>query len=307
VPAVALAKAGLLTFLRLKKVRALRLKKQNIQQVSILQRFVNLFEKFISYLTKRKTMEEQTFNFIVWAWILLALIMVAPQLKITAPYGRHTSKKWGSLMDNRIGWTIMEGISPIAFGFFFLSGPVEKSSPMWCFFFLWTLHYLNRGFVFPWRTRTSGKKMPIAIVASAVLFNVINGSVNGYYLGYLSETYPESWWSDPRMMLGLGLFLAGAFINLQSDNRLLNLREPGETGYKIPRGGLFSYISCPNHFGEIIEWIGFAIMAWNLPAFSFAIWTAANLIPRAISHHQWYKKQFEDYPERRYAVIPGLV
>ena len=30
----------------------------------------------------------------------------------------------------------------------------------------------------------------------------------------------------------------------------LNLRKPGDTGYKIPNGGGFSLISAPNYFGN---------------------------------------------------------
>jgi hypothetical protein len=59
--------------------------------------------------------------------------------------------------------------------------------------------------------------------------------------------------------------------------------------------------------GEIIEWSGFALMCWNLPALSFAIWTAANLIPRAVSHHAWYRRTFPDYPQDRHAVVPALL
>ena len=103
------------------------------------------------------------------------------------------------------------------------------------------------------------------------------------------------------------LFLFGFIINIQSDNYLLSLRKPGESGYSIPKGRWFGLVSCPNHFGEILEWTGFALMAWNLPAFSFAVWTAANLIPRAISHHKWYHAHFEHYPADRKAVIPYLV
>jgi hypothetical protein len=70
---------------------------------------------------------------------------------------------------------------------------------------------------------------------------------------------------------------------------------------------MFRLISCPNLFGELIEWFGFALLCWNLPALTFFIWTAANLIPRAISHHQWYRKKFNDYPSERKAIIPFLV
>jgi len=77
--------------------------------------------------------------------------------------------------------------------------------------------------------------------------------------------------------------------------------------YKIPNGGLFRWISCPNYLGEIIEWVGWALATWSLPGMSFALWTAANLIPRAISHHKWYKTKFKDYPHRRKAIIPGVL
>jgi steroid 5-alpha reductase family enzyme len=107
--------------------------------------------------------------------------------------------------------------------------------------------------------------------------------------------------------VGLVVFAAGAGINIWSDNRLIGLRSGGQQGYTIPRGGLFEFVSCPNHMGEVIQWSGFALMCWNLPALSFAVWTAANLIPRAVSHHAWYRRTFPDYPPGRRAVIPGLV
>ena len=61
-----------------------------------------------------------------------------------------------------------------------------------------------------------------------------------------------------------------------------------------------------NYFGEIVEWAGFAIAAWSLPALAFAIFTFCNLAPRAWQHHQWYKEKIDDYPIHRRAVLPGL-
>ena len=178
---------------------------------------------------------------------------------------------------------------------------------MWVVLALWTAHYGNRSLIFPWRTRTQGKQMPLAIAGSAAAFNIVNAGLNGLYLGWFGDTYPTSWLTDPRFIGGLAIFLVGAGINLWSDNRLIGLRAGGKQGYVIPRGGLFEQVSCPNHFGEIIEWTGFALKCWNLPAMSFAIWTAANLIPRAVSHQAWYRRTFPDYPANRRAVIPGLI
>ena len=246
----------------------------------------------------------QTFLF---CWILLALVLVPLQLWITAPYGRHASSRWGMQIGNRLGWVLMEILSPLVFGGLFLCGSAEKTSPMWVFFFLWMFHYVNRSLVYPFRTRTRGKKMPLLIVCSAIIFNVVNAGTNGLWLGTMTAPYAPEWITDPRFIGGAILFVAGLSINWQSDHILLNLRKPGETGYRIPEGGFFRLVSCPNHLGEIVEWTGFALMCWNLPAAAFAIWTAANLIPRALAHHRWYRTHFGEYPPGRKAVLPYIL
>ena len=248
-----------------------------------------------------------TLNIVAIVWTLLALAIVPQQLKVTAPYGRHTRSGWGPMISNQLGWCLMELVSLVVFAELFLAGPAEKTAPMWVFFALWCAHYVNRSLIFPWRTHTRGKTMPLAIAGSAAAFNIVNAGLNGLFLGWAGASYPVEWLADPRFILGLAIFLLGAGINMWSDNRLIGLRRSGERGYVIPRGGLFDRISCPNHFGEIVEWSGFALMCWNLPALSFAIWTAANLIPRAMSHHGWYKRTFANYPQSRRAVIPGLI
>jgi 3-oxo-5-alpha-steroid 4-dehydrogenase 1 len=237
-------------------------------------------------------------------WIVLALVLVPIQLRFAAPYGRHTRRGWGPMIDNRLGWIVMEIISPLTFGYFFLSGNGIKTPATWLFFALWMAHYLNRSIIFPMRIHTRGKKIPMSIAVSAMFFNIVNGYLNGAWLGTMGADYNASWLTDPRFIIGIAVFALGAGINLWSDNRLIHLRKPDETGYKIPQGGLFKYISCPNLFGEIVEWTGFAIMCWNWPALSFALWTAANLAPRALAHHRWYRSHFEAYPPKRKAVVP---
>ena len=88
---------------------------------------------------------------------------------------------------------------------------------------------------------------------------------------------------------------------------LRTLRKPGETGYKIPRGGMFTFISGANFFGEIVEWCGFAIACGGAFApVAFALSTAFNVGPRAVQHHGWYLEKFkEEYAALgRKALIP---
>lgn len=247
---------------------------------------------------------EQQLNYAAWAWIIIAVLLFPLLLKKEAPYGRHTSDKWGITIPNKLGWIVMEMVSPLVLIFCFMSGTNSKSTFAVVLVALWCMHYFNRSIIYPLRTKTDGKVMPLSVVLMAVIFNIVNASLNGLYLGNFFQN-PE-WTSVEtiRVLLGLAIFLTGAFINIKSDNILLSLRKPGETGYKIPNGFLFKFISCPNLLGEMIEWCGFAIIAWNVPALSFAVWTIANLAPRALHHHQWYLKKFENYPANRKAIIP---
>ncbi|NRB42839.1 MAG: 3-oxo-5-alpha-steroid 4-dehydrogenase, partial [Pseudomonadales bacterium] len=82
---------------------------------------------------------------------------------------------------------------------------------------------------------------------------------------------------------------------------------PGESGYKIPYGGLYHYVSCPHYLGELLQWGGFAVACWSLPALAFFCLTLANLLPRAVSNHRWYHEKFSQYPQERKAMIPYLV
>lgn len=148
--------------------------------------------------------------------------------------------------------------------------------------------------------------MPLAVAGLGLLFNVGNAYVNSRYLFTLSPGYPPAWLIDVRFLAGLALFVTGFVINRWADRSLHNLRQPGEEGYRIPQGGLYRWISCPNYFGEVVEWSGWALATWSLPGLAFALWTAANLLPRAWAHHRWYRRNFPDYPRERKAVIPWV-
>ncbi|MFZ9386571.1 MAG: DUF1295 domain-containing protein [Chitinophagaceae bacterium] len=251
----------------------------------------------------------QLFTWITLGWIGIAVAVHILLFRVTAPFGRHTRKDWGPVIPQRLGWLIMELPSLFIMIYFLLRGTHSREGYAWILFALWILHYINRALIFPFRIKARGKQMPLVIVLSAIFFNLVNAGLNGYYLAELAPAgkYGTGWVGSMSFIPGLALFAAGMYINIRSDNILIRLRSKGETGYRIPEGFLYRYISCPNHFGEIIEWAGFALMAWNLPALAFAIWTYANLVPRALSHHRWYRERFADYPKNRVAVFPFLL
>jgi len=252
-------------------------------------------------------MDSNIFFKFLWGWTLLGLAVFIILQFVTAPYGRHSRKDWGPNISNRLAWVLMEIPSLIIFILSFLLGPNGVQPVTWIFFAIYVGHYTNRAVIWPWRTRTSGKHMPLVIAFMAIFFNLVNGFTNGYFFSAFARIYTWEWLFDLRFILGVFVFVAGVFINWWSDQILLNLRKGGKKGYFVPHGGMFRWISCPNFFGEILEWTGFAIMTWSPAALVFALWTFFNLVPRAQAHHKWYRKTFPDYPRERKAIIPGLL
>lgn len=249
----------------------------------------------------------ELFRNITYAWIAIAILVVPVLLFVTAPYGRHSKTNWGPMIKNNLGWFLMEVPSLLIFSWFIIKSKSYTDIVILVASAMWIGHYFNRSIIFPFRLKTQGKKMPVLIMLFAVFFNAVNAGLNGYWFAYISEGYPEGWVKDPRFIFGVILFVLGFFINQYHDRILLTLRKTRKNGYEIPYGGLFKYVSCPNFLGEIIEWIGFVLVAWNLPALSFLVWTMANLVPRAMSHHKWYNSYFKDYPKERKAIFPWLL
>ena len=243
---------------------------------------------------------------LLYIWIGLAICIFFILFYIPAPYGRHVRSGWGPQINNRLGWVLMEVPVLCVLWYFIFSSFEKQTLVTFIMVGLFSFHYINRTFIFPLRLRTKGKTMPLLIVASGMFFNVINGFSLGYYFKYIAH-YPENWITDVRFLTGLILFITGLILNWKADDILIRLRKPGETHYVIPQSRLFRYISCPNLFGELVEWLGYAILCWNMPSFAFFIWTAANLIPRAVSHHRWYKEKFNVYPVGRKAIIPFII
>lgn len=252
-------------------------------------------------------MNLELFQNLLYVWMGMAGIIFLLLLFIRVPYGRHTTNKWGKGIRNKWAWFIMELPAITSFSFFLFTGNSQISVVVWVIYGLYMFHYVRRTFIYPFQMRENGKTMPIVIVLAGMSFNIINGFFNGYWFGNLSPQYEISWFWDYRFILGSILFIGGMYLNIKSDQIVLDLRKGNRKGYFIPQRGLYKYISSPNLLGEIIEWLGWALLSWCLPTLSFALWSMANLIPRSLNHHHWYKEKFPDYPAKRKAILPHII
>lgn len=239
----------------------------------------------------------------------LAIVVFVALQRITAGYGMMRTSAWGPSIGNRAGWVLME--APVFFAMLaiWLSSSRRGEPTAIAMASLFEFHYLQRAFIFPLLIRGKNK-MPLAIIAMGVVFNVINAYMIGGWIFYVSPsgTYPLSWLANPLFILGTIVFFTGMAVNWHSDYIIRHLRKPGDTRHYIPRGGAFRYVSSANYFGEFVEWVGFAILSWSAAGAVFALWTFANLAPRAAAIHRRYLQEFgNEYAALdRHRILPFI-
>lgn len=241
---------------------------------------------------------------VLWIYLALAVVTFVPLFFIAAPYGRFTREGFGPQINAMAGWMIMELPAVTALPICFLVAGGQLTLVSGAFMAMWMAHYLNRTLVYPVRRRAPDSTMPLLLVGLAIVFNLINGFSNGWFV-FGRMSYGAAWLVDPRFILGLAIFVVGMAINMHSDRVLLLLKQEGK-GYQVPSRGLHAHVASPNYLGEIIEWTGWAIATWSPAGALFALYTIANLAPRARSNLRWYKETFPEYPSERTALLPRI-
>ena len=218
-------------------------------------------------------------------------------------YGRYSESSFfkNYQLNGTLAWFLQE-IPCVIMGAISLSYSYNQSNRLLVALFM--LHYIHRSIIFPFKLR-GGKKTPLLIFFLAMVFCFWNGYLQTRYHTYFYQIDDHYF----RHYFGFIIFITGMFINIQSDNILIQLRKKtNDQSYHIPNGGLYEYLSCPNFFGESLEWFGYALYANSIPSYAFFVYTISNLLPRAISHHIWYHKKFgKKYPSKRKAMIPFLL
>ena len=250
------------------------------------------------------TFDNSTFVLMTLIWALCAVpVLIIGVLGIDFS-GRLGGETKGPRIPSRWGWFIMEIPALTVFPVYYLTQS-ERHPVGDLLLVLWVAHYAHRTLIWPWFVQRKSAPFPVITCATGFGFNIVNGLLLGWFLTNIAD-YPDDWFADSRFIVGTALFLLGAVLNITSDYRLARMRNRAGGRYVIPRGGPFNFLSSPNLTGEMIEWIGFAFMSWSLPGLAFALWTVANLAPRALWRHRWYRDTFDDYPENRGALLPGL-
>lgn len=253
-------------------------------------------------------MIESIYHSLLYAMPIMAIFVFIALFYIKAGYGIFRTKAWGISLPNKLGWILMECPVFIVMLYLWLQSENKMDAAPLTFFLLFELHYFQRTFIFPFLMK-GHSRMPISITLMGVIFNTINGFLIGESLFHLAPAgkYTDEWFSTPAFLIGTLIFFIGMGINLHSDHVIRNLRPAGDTKHYLPQKGMYHYVTSGNYFGELLEWIGFAILTQSTASWIFVIWTFANLAPRAYSIRKQYRKEFgTEAVGKRKCLIPYI-
>lgn len=255
-------------------------------------------------------MSREEFQVLLVAMSVIAFFVFIALYFIKAGYGMFRTAKWGISINNKLAWVLME--APVFFVMLALwaySG-AGTTVPEFIFLLLFLLHYFQRSFVFPFLLKGKSR-MPLAIMAMGIVFNLLNGimQAGGIFYFPVDKVYADGWhyFLTPWAIFGFLLFFIGMGINLYSDYVIRHLRKPGDTKHYLPDKGLYQYVTSANYSGELVEWIGFAVLTASPAAWVFVWWTFANLVPRADAIYKHYREEFgNEAVGKRKRIIPFI-
>jgi len=252
---------------------------------------------------------DATYDTVLAIGFVFAAFVVVAQRFVQSPYGRFASKTWGPSLDPRLGWWLMELPATLVFLVVWLRAPSWQEPTALVLGAIWCLHYANRGWFFPLSIRVApGAKQTfgLTVVVAGWFVTAMHGYLNAAWFTSFGG-FTTDWFTDPRFLLGLGVYYSGYALVLHSERVVRRLRTPGGPRYAIPHGGGFRWVTNPAYLGELVGWAGFALMTWSLAGVLILCISAANLVPRAFATHAWYQETFDDYPKARKVLVPWLI
>lgn len=247
------------------------------------------------------------FNIFLLIMSGIAAVVFVALYFLKAGYGMFSDSRWGISLNNKVAWVLMEAPVFIVMALLWWGSERRFETAPLIIFLLFELHYFQRSFVFPFLMKGKSR-MPVSIMLMGVVFNVLNGFMQGEWLFYLApaDRYTTEWLTTPPFIIGTLIFFTGMVINWHSDNVIRHLRQPGDTRHYLPQKGLYRYVTSANYFGELVEWTGFAILTWSAAGAVFAWWTFANLVPRANAIYHRYQQEFGTQMGNRKRIFPFL-
>ena len=148
-------------------------------------------------------MSIDTFNLFLGVMSLIALFVFIALYFVKAGYGIFRTASWGVAISNKLAWILMEAPVFVVMCVMWIYSERRFEPVIFTFFLFFQIHYFQRAFIFPLLLKGKSK-MPLAIMSMGVLFNLLNGYMQGKWIFYLApETmYQAGWFTSPWFIIG---------------------------------------------------------------------------------------------------------
>ena len=272
--------------------------------------------------------KEDNYNYIIQlSFLILDIPIFLCLLFIKAYYGKFFNsnseesnciqkilRKIFPVIPSRISWIFQECPCVFVTIFYLIVAHSDITFRRLLVILPFLIHYIHRTFIFPFVIHSS-KNNPLEITLMAFTFCFFDAIMINRSIFYYID-YESNFWI--YYIFGITTFVCGMYINIYSDYSMIKQRNENKdqsigSKYIIPRGFMYELISCPNYFGELTEWLGFFVLSNSFSGLVFFVSTFANLFPRALQYHEWYKNKFkeefsndEELASRK-AIIPFMI
>ena len=173
-----------------------------------------------------------------------------------------------------------------------------------------TIHFLKRSLETLFLHKYSGSTDLGTAIFIGIYYTLVSIIVS-----YFSVQVPLSVYDKNICLLGITFFFLGQIGNfyhhyllaaLRKDNKITSKGIEQIKNYKIPKGGLFDYVTMPHYFFELISWLGIALTAQQVNSFLVFCSMFSYLAGRSVATNQWYKDNIPGYPSKRKNLVPFI-
>jgi very-long-chain enoyl-CoA reductase len=167
----------------------------------------------------------------------------------------------------------------------------------------WILHFVKRELETFFVHRFSRPTMPLSNLFKNSIYYWSFAAMVGYPLCHPLFTDHGN---EMRLYICFGLMAAFETINFLVHVHLRGLRkEEGSDARPIPKGPLFSLVSCPNYTAEVAGWLVYSVGTSIALSYVFTLVGFLQMTQWALGKHKGYRKT--DSKLRRKAIVPFLI
>lgn len=258
---------------------------------------IPLISEYMAYLTNEVAFGQFCITNLICGFIMMLFFAF-----FSMPYGKNYTrgKAWLKIeVNDRLAYLLANIPGPIIYIMLKVLWPrgqlFEISS------ILYISYYIHRAIIYPFFRHKQSKPWPLESLLYFAITNFLEGSIAARIQVFETKNFPII------LQLPCALaFIALAIVTGYYDYYICSLRTHNDSGYRIPTGTLFKYVSGPNYLTELLMWCVYMLfVSFNMQGCAFGMWLLVNITGRAEATHAWYQSFFKSkYPQDRTAYIP---